>query len=131
MSNKKSRHFIRSNTPEYTKGYADGMKAAFEESELDAYYAGVGYGKKNAKDKHIGFTNDEERRQFEAGIQNNHKHFRAYRAEPKTFLEKVFGKKESRSDTISTSDKRSKALSKVKHSKPNKHRSSTNKQRKR
>ena len=95
MSKKRARHFIKSDTTEYHKGYADGMKAAFEESELDAFYAGVGYGKKNAKDKHIGFRNDEERRQFEAGMRSSDKHFRAYRAEPKGFFERLLTGKDT------------------------------------
>lgn len=85
------RNEIRSDSTDYHKGYADGMKAAFEESELDAYYAGVGYGNKAAGDKHIGFSSDEERQQFEAGVKNKSKHFRAYRSEPPTFLERLFG----------------------------------------
>ena len=88
---RKVRYELQSDSSDYHKGYADGMKAAFEESELDAYYAGVGYGKKAAGDKHIGFNNDEERQQFEAGMKNKGKHFRAYRAEPPTFLERLFG----------------------------------------
>ena len=83
---RKVRNKIQSDSTDYHKGYADGMKAAFEESELDAYYAGVGYGKKASGDKHLGFTSDYERQQFEAGIANKSKHFRAYRSEPPTFF---------------------------------------------
>ena len=54
---KKARRSMSSDTSEYYKGYQDGMRQAFEESELDAYYAGVGYGKMAAGDKHIGFNN--------------------------------------------------------------------------
>ncbi|MBQ8583285.1 MAG: hypothetical protein IJ488_01570 [Clostridia bacterium] len=93
---RKARHEMQSDSSDYRKGYSDGMKAAFEESELDAYYAGVGYGKKASGDKHIGFNNDEERQQFEAGMRNKGKHFRAYRAEPPTFLERLFGGKSVR-----------------------------------
>ena len=93
---RKARYEMQSDSSDYHKGYSDGMKAAFEESELDAYYAGVGYGKKAAGDKHIGFNNDEERRQFEAGMRNKSKHFRAYRAEPPTLLERLFGGKSVR-----------------------------------
>ena len=57
----KNRYVMREDTSDYQKGYADGMKAAYDDSELDAYYAGVGYGKKASGDKHIGFNNDEER----------------------------------------------------------------------
>ena len=74
-----NRYNLRSDADDYRRGYADGMKAAFEETELDAYYAGVGYGKKNAKDSHIGFNNAEERRQFEKGIKNKDNHFNSYR----------------------------------------------------
>ena len=45
MSERRIRHNLTSDSSDYHKGYSDGMKAAFEESELDAYYAGVGYGK--------------------------------------------------------------------------------------
>lgn len=87
---RKSRHKLRSDSNDYHKGYADGMKAAFEESELDAYYAGVGYGKKAAGTKHLGFTSDKERIQFEAGIKRSDNHFRAYRSEPPSFWERLF-----------------------------------------
>ena len=88
---RKNRHKLRSDTSDYHKGYADGMKAAFEESELDAYYTGVGYGKKQAGDKHIGFNSDLERQQFEAGMFNKDKHFRAYQSEPLTIWDRLFG----------------------------------------
>ena len=87
---RKVRHKFSSDSNEYHKGYADGMKAAFEESELDAYYAGVGYGKKAAGTKHLGFTSDREREQFEAGIKRSDSHFKAYRSEPPTFWERLF-----------------------------------------
>ena len=82
------------NSSDYTKGYLAGQKAAFEESELDAYYAGVGYGKKTAKTKHIGFSSPEERRNFESGMRNHNKHFHSYRGEL-TFFEKIFGRKKT------------------------------------
>ena len=105
---------MRSDTSEYHQGYLDGRRAAFDDAELDAYYAGVGYGKKNASTKHMGFTNDEERRQFEMGISNSHKHFRAYRAEPLSFWERLLGKKKSRADQINVVDRRSDARAGVK-----------------
>ena len=105
---------MRSDSSDYHQGYLDGRKSAFEDSELDAYYAGVGYGKKNANTKHMGFTNDEERRQFEMGISNSHKHFRAYRAEPLTFWERLFGGKKARTDQISSADRRSATRARVK-----------------
>ena len=85
---------MSSDSPEYQKGFADGMKASFESTELDAYYAGVGYGKKASGDKHIGFNSDYERQQFEAGMKNKNKHFRSYRAEKPGFFERLFGGKD-------------------------------------
>ena len=105
---------MRSDSSDYHKGYLDGRKSVFEDSELDAYYAGVGYGKKSTSTKHMGFTNDEERRQFEMGISNSHKHFRAYRAEPLTFWERLFGRKKSRADQIHVADRRSATRTRVK-----------------
>ena len=86
---------------DYQKGYRDGMQDAFDKSELDAYYAGVGYGKMKAKDKHIGFNSDEERREFEKGVANKDNHFKSYRAR-QSFWEKIFGvgRKESKVTTI-------------------------------
>ena len=111
---RKSRHELRSDTSDYHKGYADGMKAAFEESELDAYYTGVGYGKKQAGDKHIGFNNAEERRQFEKGIQRKDEHFNAYRTNAPTWWEKLFGVKRSRRNFVDTRDKKRNSRERVK-----------------
>lgn len=93
---RKTRHEIKSDNPDYSKGYRDGLKAAFEESELDAYYAGVGYGKKAAGVKHIGFSSPEEREQFQKGIEKKDRHFNSFRAEPPTFWERLFGREEAR-----------------------------------
>ena len=90
---KSKRYIMRSDSAEYQKGYADGMKASFESSELDAYFAGVGYAKKASGDKHIGFNSDYERQQFEDGMKNKHKHFRSYRTEKASFWERLFGGK--------------------------------------
>lgn len=103
---------------EYQKGYRDGMQDAFDKSELDAYYAGVGYGKMKAKDKHIGFNSDEERREFEKGIADKDQHFKSYRAH-KTLWERflVFlgiGRKTSRKDDIKVKDRRKETAAKVK-----------------
>lgn len=104
-SKKKARHSISSDSTEYRKGYQDGMQQAFEESELDAYYAGVGYGKMAAGDKHIGFNNAEERRQFELGIAKRDNHFRAYRVKKLSWWEKLFGVETSRRSAIDTPNK--------------------------
>ena len=92
-SRKQNRYFMSSDSSEYQKGYADGMKASFESSELDAYYAGVGYAKKASGDKHIGFNSDLERQQFEDGMKNKNKHFKSYRAELPNFWERLFCRK--------------------------------------
>ena len=84
------RYSIRENNSDYNKGFIDGTKASFEQSALDAYYTGVGYGKKSVGDKHIGFNSDDERLQFEAGVRNNKKHFRAYRTEKPSLFERIF-----------------------------------------
>ena len=99
----------------YQKGYRDGMQDAFDKSELDAYYAGVGYGKMKAKDKHIGFNSDEERREFEKGIADKDEHFKSYRAH-KSFWERLFGigRKESRKDNIKITNKRKETAARVK-----------------
>ena len=109
----KKRYYMRSDSSEYRKGYADGMKASFESSELDAYYAGVGYAKKASGDKYIGFNSDLERQQFEAGMKNKGKHFRYYRAEPPTFWERLFGGKSTRRENA-VGDYRMKRFKKTK-----------------
>ena len=48
------------------------------DTELDAYFAGVGYGKRIAGDKHLGFNSAEECENFEQGIRNKDKHFKSY-----------------------------------------------------
>ena len=98
---------------DYQKGYRDGMQDAFDKSELDAYYAGVGYGKMKAKDRHIGFNSDEERREFEKGIADRDKHFKSYRAH-RSFWEKFFG--------IGRKEKSAAGLNKTKPKKPSKKR---------
>ena len=75
---------------DYQKGYLDGMQEAFENSELDAYYAGVGYGKMKSKDKHIGFNSAEEREQFEKGLANKDNHFKSYELR-KSLFDRIFG----------------------------------------
>ena len=114
MSNRRVRHKITSDSADYTKGYSDGMRAAFEESELDAYYAGVGYGKYQSGDKHIGFNNAEERAQFEKGIRKKDDHFNAYRVRKLSFWERLFGVKTTRRKSIDTRNRRKEVTKKVK-----------------
>ena len=122
MSIRNVRNEIRSDSSEYMKGYQDGMNQAFQESELDAYYAGVGYGKKYAGDKHIGFNNDAERRQFEKGMSEKDKHFRAYQAEPISFWERLFGFGSSTYDSFHTRENRRDRVVKAKLEKKRKDR---------
>ena len=82
---------VEKNGNEYQRGYLEGMKAAFEDTELDAYYAGVGYGKRIAGDKNLGFNSAKECETFEQGIRNKDKHFKSYRAKEPNFFERLFG----------------------------------------
>lgn len=88
MSKKRYQN-MRDDGSDYTRGYQDGMNAAFDNSELDAYYAGVGFGKYAAGDKHLGFNSAEEKAEFEKGITNKDNHFKSYRAQPLTLWERV------------------------------------------
>ena len=111
---RKTRYQMASDSSDYHKGYSDGMKAAFEESELDAYYAGVGYGKSQSKDKHIGFNNAEERRQFEKGMQKKDDHFNAYRVQKRSFWERLFGGQTSRARSIQTQNRKKDTVKRIK-----------------
>ena len=42
---RKRYNVMRSDSSEYSKGYADGMNDSYTNSAVEAYYAGVGYGK--------------------------------------------------------------------------------------
>lgn len=79
---------------DYLKGYYDGMRDTFDNSEFDAYYAGVGYAKRNKGVKSIGFSSSQERESFERGMNSEAKHFTASRYEPLTFIERLLGKRE-------------------------------------
>ena len=106
-----------SNNPDsdYLKGYYDGMRDTYDNSEFDAYYAGVGFGKMKAKDKHLGFNSNEERQAFERGIKNKDKHFKSIRAY-RSFWERFFGigRRESRSDNIKITNRRKETADRVK-----------------
>ena len=102
---------------DYERGYNAGMKAILDETELDAYYAGVGYGKKNANDKYLGFNSKKERERFEEGIREKDKHFNAYRAEHLSWWERLFGVKRNRHDDIKIVDRRKEARKTVKRAK--------------
>ena len=88
MSKKKHRAQVTSNPGEYQQGYIDGLQAAFDESELDAFYTGVGFGKSQNGDKHIGFNSPSERASFERGMRDSKKHFNAERIKKETSFER-------------------------------------------
>ena len=88
---KNQRYTLNSPVTDYEKGYAAGMKAAFDESELDAYYTGVGYAKCSARDRRIGFNSDEEREEFEKGMKNKDRHFKSHKIKRPSVLSRVFG----------------------------------------
>ena len=73
----------------YNEGFRDGIKASLEDSGLHAYYAGVGYGKKAASDKHIGFQNAEHLEEFEKGVRQKDRHFITVQKE-QGFFESLF-----------------------------------------
>ena len=87
---RKVRNKVRNNESDYNKGFTDGLQASFDSSELDAYYAGVGYGKAIAKNKRLGFNSEEERLEFEKGMRNRNNHFHVYHARKPTLLERIF-----------------------------------------
>ena len=100
--------FQRNNLPkgDYREGYLDGVSDTCDHAELSAYYTGVGYGKKLAGDKNIGFNSRKELEQFEHGIRKKDNHFNSYRAEPLTFWERVAaffsGEKRTSKNTVKT-----------------------------
>lgn len=96
MSRKKTFNNTQGGLSEYQKGYLDGQHDTFEASELDAYFAGVGFGKREHGDKHLGFSSAKERYQFEKGIKEKDDHFNAYRAGRLSLWERLFGKTESK-----------------------------------
>ena len=90
--NRKERPFVKNTgSDDYNRGYADGLQASINEGELDAYYAGVGFGKKASGDRHIGFNSDYEREQFNKGMRDKDKHFKSFRTEVPSFWERLLG----------------------------------------
>ena len=99
---------------DYERGYNAGLNANIERTDLDAYYTGVGYGKKVAQDKYLGFNSSGEREQFEKGIREKDKHFNAHRAEPLSWWERLFGVKRNRRDDIKVENPRGEARERAK-----------------
>ena len=114
MSRKK-RYTMSKPSSDYSKGFNDGMNASYDKSELDAYYTGVGYGKKSSGDKHLGFNSDKERLQFEAGVRNYKKHYRVYRVEKPSLFERIFCAKTLKYESASGDYKKQRVKKVKKH----------------
>ena len=110
----RKRYYGSGGSSEYQQGYMHGRIDSKEDASLNAYYAGVGYGKREHGDEHLGFVSDKERRQFEEGIKNKDKHFNAYRLKPLSLWERIFGRKDTAKQVSYTSGKtRKKRLKKA------------------
>ena len=95
------------NAKDYSEGYLDGVRDAIEDSEIHAYYAGVGYGKHRSGNTNLGFNTRDERESFHAGINNNDKHFNSYQYKTPGFFARLF-KRFSESERIKRREKRRK-----------------------
>ena len=95
---------------DYENGYRDGIKEALENSEIHAYYAGVGYGKHRDGNTNLGFNTEDERQSFHAGINNKDKHFNSYRYERPGFFERLFSRFSESSRIKRKEKKRKKAI---------------------
>ena len=56
------------NSSDYQKGYIDGITDSMTDTNVHAFFAGVGYGKSEANVTHLGFNSAEERESFERGM---------------------------------------------------------------
>ena len=81
---------------DYKQGYLDGMNDKIIETGAHAYFAGVGYGKKEAGEKHLGFADHEHLESFNRGVRDKDKHFISVKKEM-GFFEKLFDFKGRRS----------------------------------
>ena len=96
------------NSNEYKRGYLDGMNDKITESGAHAYYAGVGYGKKEAGEKHLGFADHEHLESFNRGVRDKDKHFISVKKEM-GFFEKLFdfkGRRSARNRKRATKNKK-------------------------
>ena len=89
---------MNKNNGDYKQGYLDGMNDKIIETGAHAYFAGVGYGKKEAGEKHLGFADHEHLESFNRGVRDKDKHFISVKKEM-GFFEKLFdfkGRKQRR-----------------------------------
>ena len=86
---------MKKNNDAYAEGYQDGVRASLEDTGIHAYFAGVGYGKKSAADRHIGFESHKHLEEFEKGVRQKDKHFIAVKKEM-GFFERLFDFKSRR-----------------------------------
>ncbi len=82
---------------DYRRGYQDGINDSLVDSRALAYYAGVGYGKKEAGEKHLGFQDPEHLESFNRGVRNKDKHFISVKKE-QGFFERLFDFKGRRAE---------------------------------
>lgn len=75
---------------DYDVGYRDGIEEHRDSKSMAAYYAGVGYGKHKAGERHLGFTSEKERYSFDNGVRSKDKHFRAHSYKKPGFFEWLF-----------------------------------------
>ena len=88
------KHNNASDTPEYQKGYIDGMTDTITDTNVHAFFAGVGYGKSEANVTHLGFNSAEERECFERGMAKKDEHFNAYRSERRLdWIDRLLGRR--------------------------------------
>ena len=74
---------------DYSVGYRDGIEEQRDSKSMAAYYTGVGYGKREAGEKHLGFTSQAERESFDNGVRSKDKHFRAHRYKKPSLFERL------------------------------------------
>ena len=115
-------HYFPGSTDSERESFREGVESVQNRPYLHAYYAGVGYAK-GSKRKAMGFKNDEEKARFDAGMEEEHRHYMVLKKpKPKGFLSKLFKKmKNTKKKEVARkakprykADKRSKMRSKSK-----------------
>lgn len=84
------------NSGDYQKGYIDGVSDTLSDTNVHAFFTGVGYGKGQANVTHLGFNSAEERESFERGISKKDEHFNAYKGNRISLIERIFGTRPTR-----------------------------------
>lgn len=111
MALKNRRNMSKSESAkDYSKGYLDGVRDAIDDSELHAYYVGVGYGKHREGDTHLGFNTSGERESFHAGVKNRANHFNSYCYKKPGFFARLFNRFSESSRIKKQNNKRRNAI---------------------